>query len=349
MVPFDAAQAAGLNLVVGAPVQTIFETSTCNLILAGPNSDSPNAQGTVTKVWKDSHVIIPDLGADATRREYLMGEMQIGVGIQSGEAYLGVSPVCVVNTPEAGLKLVEMPTLMPGLGGDWGLQMVQFPQDQRWDHRLERGEIKAAEEQAVVAKIVDFHLGLPPSEEANRIASPENFDQTVRARDFGVMAACGVAPAAELEALNAHEHKFLTERADLMRTRIEAGNVRDGHGDTKLTNTYMPGGLVLDGISFYKPWSCNDVLADVAYNALGFALGDPQHFESWLAAADEAYSPRTAEHLPGNPALHFYLNYRAWVEAKVAGLEGRIDDAQQLLALANNNLQTAFTLAGLEW
>ncbi len=143
---------------------------------------------------------------------------------------------------------------------------------------------------------------------------------------------------------------YLQGREKLFRSRIEAGNVVDGHGDLLADDVFMlpDGPRVLDCLEFDDQLRFGDVLADVAFLAMDLErLGAPELATRFLSA----YRELSGETHPAS-LEHHYLAYRAHVRAKVACLRGNPegeDEARSLLEIALTHLRRSrvtLTLVG---
>lgn len=137
--------------------------------------------------------------------------------------------------------------------------------------------------------------------------------------------------------------RYLAGRTHLLRDRVEAGCIRDGHGDLQAEDIFCleDGPRILDCIEFDDRLRHGDVLADVAFLAMDLErLGAAGAAERFLAY----YREFAGETYPSSLA-HHYVAYRAHVRAKVACLRHEQGDgeaagaARQLLALCRAHLE----------
>ena len=110
-------------------------------------------------------------------------------------------------------------------------------------------------------------------------------------------------------------------RGALFTQRLEAGHVRDGHGDLLAADIYLlpDGPRVLDCLEFDERLRIADVLHDVAFLAMDLEhRGRPDLADAFLtryaATAGETHPPTLA---------HFFIAHRALVRAKVAAIRGQ--------------------------
>jgi aminoglycoside phosphotransferase family enzyme/predicted kinase len=110
---------------------------------------------------------------------------------------------------------------------------------------------------------------------------------------------------------------FLESRRDLFQRRIEAGRIRDGHGDLRADHVYFFRGIqIIDCIEFNDRFRYGDVAADLAFLHMDMEhLGYGKWSRSFLAAyVNDARDPGLYS------LLDFYAAYRAIVRLKVACL-----------------------------
>ncbi len=127
-----------------------------------------------------------------------------------------------------------------------------------------------------------------------------------------------VAPV-QLELIEDISRQFLDREKDLLQARMEAGKVREGHGDLHLAHIYVeglgPGDLqIIDCIDFNPRLRCLDLAVDIAFLSMDLEYhGEPQlarHIVDLLTRdLDDPDLPRLVQ---------FFSIYRAHVRAKVA-------------------------------
>lgn len=267
-----------------------------------------------------------DLGfLDATtleRRRHLCDEeVRLNAALAPG-VHLGVVP----------LTLAADGHLLRGGSGpivDWAVEMVRLPADRMLARLLEHGALDNADLNALVELLVRFHAAAatgPGVDEFGTAAGigvsvEENFEQLepFARREGG---ASGGKPRvlspAQHVFLRARARAFLTGQGDLLRERVAAGRVREGHGDLHAENVCrMPSGFVIyDRIEFNRRFRCLDVANDLAFLAMDLDFRGYPGFAGYLAHryAEVAHDPGLAR------VLDFYKGYRALVRAKVAAL-----------------------------
>lgn len=111
---------------------------------------------------------------------------------------------------------------------------------------------------------------------------------------------------------------YAAGRTGLFNDRLDAGFVRDGHGDLLASDVYLlaDGPRLLDCLEFDPRLRAGDVLHDAAFLAMDLEhLGRSDLARMFI----DRYCARTGDHHPATLA-HFYVAHRALIRAKVATL-----------------------------
>lgn len=289
------------------------------------------------RVWKTKKPV--DLGfLDFTtreaRREACDAEVELNRRL-APEVYLGVVPVrrrdgdVLLGERTAGETAEDEASEDDAT--DWAVLMRRLPDERRADRLLEGGDLGAADLDRVADRLARFHAAARCDETTSRFGTveavranvEENFEQT-----RGVLER--YLDAEQAAELRQWQDSFLDREAERFAARIEAGKVRDGHGDLRLEHVYLdvPGldpVVVVDCIEFNDRFRYADVCADVAFLAMDLGIhGRPDLAERFLAA----YA-REAQDYDLYPLVDFYESYRAFVRGKVASLVAASDDASE--------------------
>ncbi len=226
------------------------------------------------------------------------------------EVYLGTVPVR--RTADGTLSLGEHGDVV-----DWAVHMRRLDDVDRADVRLEQGRLTFEDIARIAQRVATFHAQAE-SKEAAAFGTPEaiavnvreNFAQTADSLSRYVTA----DQAAELEAKSA-EH--LRTNANIFAARIEAGAIRDGHGDLRLEHVYLHDDgriTILDCIEFNDRFRYADVASDLAFLAMDLSA----HGHVELAEHLLAEYARCSGDFDLYSVVDFYLGYRAFVRGKIA-------------------------------
>lgn len=228
----------------------------------------------------------------------------------SPHVYLGAVPV--VDTADG-----------PQLGGegepvDWAVHMKRLVDADRADVRLAEGRLTREHIDAIAEHIAAFHAQARCDEVTASFGRAEvigtnvreNFEQTRQTVGHYIdEAQADEVEQWQLSLLATHEGRFAA--------RVDAGRVRDGHGDLRLEHVYIAddGELsIIDCIEFNERFRFGDVCADIAFLAMDLArLGHVELSEACLAA----YA-RAADDFDLYSVVDFYESYRAYVRGKIA-------------------------------
>lgn len=272
----------------------------------------------VWKVKKPVDLGFLDFSSSEKRYDACKAEVHLNRRL-APHVYQGCVPI--VRDADGRYRIDE-----PGEAVDWAVHMVRLPEDRRADVLLAGGRLGPVHVDRIAERIAAFHEQARADDETARYGTAqaiavnvrENFRQT---RD-SIHELVTAEQAAEIEAW---QRRFLAEHGDLFAARVEAGRVRDGHGDLRLDHVYLDADrvTVIDCIEFNQRFRFADVCADVAFLAMDLTWnGRVDLAERFLAA----YA-REANDFDLYPLVDFYESYRAFVRGKVSAMLARDADA----------------------
>ncbi|ADP82581.1 AAA family ATPase [Pseudofrankia inefficax] len=227
---------------------------------------------------------------------------------------------------------------------DHAVVMRRLPERRRLTSLIQRGQPVGAALRAIARRLAAFHAACATSEQIAAAGSSatlaglwrEGVDQVAQYRD-NILDGTVIA---EIDRLSA---RYLAGRAPLLRARMAAGLVRDGHGDLQADDIFcLPDGpRILDCIEFDQRLRVGDVLGDVAFLAMDLerlgARAEADQLLGWYQEfAGETHPPSLA---------HLYVAYRAFVRTKVTcvragqGDPDAADLARRLADLALDHLR----------
>jgi len=227
---------------------------------------------------------------------------------------------------------------------DHAVVMRRLPERRRLSTLVRRGHPVDDPLRAVARRLAAFHAACETSPQIAAAGSPETLAGLWREGVEGVAPFLGRfldgRAIAEIDRLSA---RYLQGRGPLLRERMRAGRVRDGHGDLQADDIFcLPDGpRILDCIEFDQRLRVGDVLGDVAFLAMDLerlgAPEDAERFLGWYRGFSGETHPPSLEHL--------YIAYRAFVRAKVSclragqGDQDAADLARRLSALTLDHLR----------
>jgi len=244
----------------------------------------------VFKVKKPVRLDFIDLTSLAARLAACQAEVRLNRRI-SPDVYLGVADI-----------------QLDGATMDHAVVMRRLPADASLTARILGDDLDLP---AMVVAIADtlaaFHAGCPvvgaalPHETWTPVIElfREEIDRTLRLVRTS-------AAHAQLESLLALAERYADGRQALFAQRLNAGLVRDGHGDLQAADIYLQpdGPRILDCLEFDERLRVGDVLHDVAFLAMDLErLGRPELTRLLL----ERYAKTAAEAHPSTLA-HFFIS-----------------------------------------
>lgn len=243
------------------------------------------------------------------------------------DVYLGVRPVM---RDAAGHHAIE------GNGEivDYCVHMRRLDENDRFDSLLTGNAVSPELIRRLARHLAQFHERSSASKDIDHFGDvsiirrnvEENFAQT-RAHLAEFM-----SPADALQ-LERTQLNFLERNAARFAARVQAGKIRDGHGDLRLEHIYCTGEHfeVLDCIEFNDRFRYADVACDIAFATMELRqAGHAELAETLLAE----YTTDTSD-FSLYALIDFYESYRAVVRAKVnsfVALDSQAADAPRRLA-----------------
>jgi len=314
----------------GAAVQTVdlVETHISWVLLAGDYA---------YKIKKPLKLPFLDFSTLALRKRYCEDELRLNKRF-APDIYLAV--LRVRASRQYGLQLGGSDDA-DGVVVECAVQMRRFNEAGRLDRVCARGELTTAHmrdladtvaafhQRAAVATATgaDAHFGSPEQVLAPALDNFHNLAQLIPA-------AAVQQRLAALCAWTVTQHHAL---AGLMQARLQAGRVRECHGDLHLANMVLIDGRVrlFDCLEFNEELRWTDVANEIAFTYVDLL----DHAQPGLANGfvDDVLS-RSGDYKAAR-LLPFYAVYRAMVRAKVAAIragqsDGGVDDALVCIAQA---------------
>lgn len=281
------------------------------------------------KLKKPVRLPFLDFASAARRERACLDELRLNRRLAPA-LYLGVLPVR--GTPAA-----------PRWGGsgpviDHAVVMRRFPDDALLGVRVRRGTVQAEDVERLALRLADFHRDAPVAAPDGPFGQPGGVAQALRGVLDQLAARAGADPRPAR--LRAWAEARLAALAPVLRRRLQAGAVREGHGDLHLDNLVVldagargpAEATAFDGIEFDPALRWIDVMADIAFTTMDLRA----HGRADLAFRFlDAYLQRGGDYA-GARVLRLYEVYRALVRALVRALSpaGGGDAAPDYLACA---------------
>ncbi|MCK5071584.1 MAG: hypothetical protein KAR01_13605 [Desulfocapsa sp.] len=199
---------------------------------------------------------------------------------------------------------------------EYGIRMARMPEEQMMGKVMAQGKLTKTHLDDIIDQLVPFYeeaagdgeikdFGKADSVAVNVL---ENFDQTENFVDQGAVS------RAQFETIVNYSKEFLTH-TDRFQARIDAGKIRDCHGDMHSANICLSDPVyIFDCIEFNERFRYTDVAADVAFLAMDLDFHGEGELSDYFIEQFVAKSadPELME------MLNFYKCYRTYVRAKIA-------------------------------
>lgn len=233
----------------------------------------------------------------------------------SKDIYLGVLPI----------RFEGKHHRLGGKSGDiveYAVKMKRIPEDRLMKTLFKGHELNDDHLREIAGTLAEFHKRAQGSSEIDRFGSPqvfrvntdENFEQT---RKY-------IGRTIEKEAyesLRRWTSAFYRDHEGLFQDRIDAGMIRDCHGDLHMEHVCLIDPLaIIDCIEFNDRFRFSDILADMAFLIMDLEFwGGKRHAQRLWAIYAPLSNNEGKEDL-----LAFYKVYRAYVRGKVISFQ--VDD-----------------------
>jgi uncharacterized protein len=260
------------------------------------------------KIKKPIRLPFVDYATLEARRRFCEEEVRLNRRL-APSLYLGVSPIAGTH---------EAPEIDgPGPALEYAVRMRRFAPGALFGEQLAAGTLGPDDVDGLAALLGDFH------EHASRAAAVDGFGHPEHRRLAAMAALDGAAAIASADE-HARLRNWLEAEAEalapLWRARLQAGRVRECHGDLHLDNVVRldHGVAAFDCIEFDPALRWIDVIDDVAFAVMDFGARGRSDFAFRLL---NGWLDRTGDH-GAAAALHFSAVYRALVRSQVEQLRG---------------------------
>ncbi len=243
--------------------------------------------------------------------------------------YLGLVSV---NDQEGRLSLNG-----PGQAVEFGVKMRRMPEECMMGNIISAGRLTVEMIDSIAATLIPFYQQAETGPEIQEYGTAsavsvnvlENFQQTEQ------FVGGTALHESQFEMISRYARDFL-KKEDLFRVRIEAGRIRDCHGDLYSANICLADQVyIYDCIEFNKRFRYCDVASDIAFLAMDLdfhGLDDQarhfiEHFR--VASRDDGLLD----------VLNFYKCYRAYVRGKIGLFTAHapeVDDTTKERSLAQS-------------
>ena len=266
-------------------------------------------QSAVFKVKRPVDLGFLDFTTLDARREACEAEVRLNRRL-APDVYLGVLPVTLRDD---GVYAIDG----DGPIVEWAVHMRRLAEQERGDVLLAQGALAPTRIDDLAEHIAKFHADARCDAETAKHGEVATIRKNVLENFAQTRGSIGehLSPEQARE-IETWQLGVLDDEARF-RTRIEAGRVRDGHGDLRLEHVYFrrDGSIaIIDCIEFNDRFRFADVCADIAFLSMDLAW----HGRADLAERFLARYARATHDYGLYSVVDFYESYRAFVRGKIA-------------------------------
>ncbi len=260
------------------------------------------------------------------------------------DVYVGMHPVLQAGS---GFVLGEQATHHPQ-AVDYVLKMRRLPDACMLDQKLIRGEVDRTTIHSLASVIAGFHQAASAARAPRYAVASELWRLIVGEIEQMERVVGPTLNAEELSAIEDCLRGFITSHWKMLNGRVDAGRVREGHGDLRCEHICIEDGKIsiFDCVEFSERLRTCDLASEVAFLAMDLdRLGAPHLADELISAIAESTEDESLPLL-----VPFYKCYRAIIRGVVETLrssEPEIGDAQResAIALARKFFALAHTYA----
>ncbi len=257
---------------------------------------------TVYKLKKPVVYSFLDFSTLAARERNCRDELRLNRRL-APDVYLGLSKI--TREADGTLALDGAEPVV-----DWLVRMRRLPHREMLDQRIAAGSVAPDEIDAVAAVLTRFYTGLSPS----RLGADEYVAQLRNEHRVNCEVLAGFESSLS-EPLLADVQRFLDQDHVLLRARIKAGRIVDGHGDLRPEHVCLnTPPVIIDCLEFNERLRQVDPFDEITFLGMDCArLGAAWIGAQLLARLSQALGDVVDPHL-----LRFYARYRACIRARLA-------------------------------
>ena len=298
------------------------------------------------KIKKPVKLPFLDFSSIPLRRFFCEEEIRINQSWAPG-VYLGVIPV--TQDPDGARFQGTGPVI------DWAVKMRRLSDGDNLRSRLLAGTLTRCELIQVANNVARIHLNACRHHGDQATEADAEFRRLLHENwAFARGLPDEIIDPHVLKRLEILSNDWLHRYDEELRSRAEAGSIREVHGDLRLEHVFLYPDrtpprdvMVIDGIEFYPGLRRIDVVADIAFLVMELQFAG---YRELAREFSDAYFSATGD-LTGRDLLPLYAAYRSAVRGKVAAIlsgETEVEPAERDQARARSRSHWLWSLAELE-
>ena len=211
---------------------------------------------------------------------------------------------------------------------EYAVKMARMPEDAMMGNVIARGELGREHLDRIIETLEPFYQQAATGPAISPYGTSEAVGRNVfeNFRQIEPFVGCSALNGEEFQAVSSYARNFL-QQTDLFNRRVEAGRIRDCHGDLYSANICLAEQVyIFDCIEFNDRFRYIDVASDVAFLAMDL---DYHGLEALSVYFIERFTRDTAD-ATLKEILQFYKCYRATVRGKIGLLTGHEPEVEPL-------------------
>lgn len=255
-----------------------------------------------------------DFSTREKRKHYCERELELNSRFSS-EVYLEVLPVVHAD---GKLKI-------GGSGGeviDYAVHMRRLDNTKEMDLLLAADQVTSADIHRLAEVIGAFHLNTEITKDVDVFAIHGKISALEHERKY-LSAHLGAEAGRVIDRNMASSLRFLEQHGNLLKSRLDEGLFRDGHGDLHSHNIFLlPEPVLFDCLEFDDSYRRIDVLNDIAFLCMDLEAYGRSDLSLEFVEAYNTILPAVRNKEEEN-LFNYYRSYRANVLAKVNSLRAQ--------------------------
>jgi hypothetical protein len=277
----------------------------------------------VYKVKKPVRFAFLDYSTLRKRFHFCLEEVRLNRRL-APKIYLAVVPI--YQEKEGFFLAEDSPHVEPSAVREYAVKMLRLPEGQILNRLLKEGQVGKADISAIAKELVSFHLSAA-TEQASIYGAPEAIRRLVAENFKETECFVGKTISQKMfHKIQEYSLDFLNVHADLFKSRIQDGKVREGHGDLRAEHICLTDEIaIFDCVEFAEGLRYCDVASEVAFLAMDLDFLSAPDLSEHLAAeyAEMGHDEALSLLLP------YYKCYRAYVRGKVESLKSQEQEVPQ--------------------